>query len=75
MVKFIWVIISLVLILLIFLRTPQNQGLVSFSTKSNLLGSPSSAEQVLNNLTVVLMVLYFLFALYFNLINSSQLLN
>jgi protein translocase SecG subunit len=75
MVKFIWVIISIVLILLIFLRTPQNQGLVSFSTKSNLLGSPSSAEQVLNNLTVVLMVLYFLFALYFNLINSSQLLN
>jgi protein translocase SecG subunit len=75
MVKFIWVIISIVLILLIFLRTPQNQGLVSFSTKSNLLGSPSSAEQVLNNLTVVLMVLYFLFALFFNLINSSQLLN
>ena len=75
MVKFIWVIISIVLILLIFLRTPQNQGLVSFSTKSNLLGSPSSAEQVLNNLTVVLMILYFLFALFFNLINSSQLLN
>ena len=66
MVKFIWVIISIVLILLIFLRTPQNQGLVSFSTKSNLLGSPSSAEQFLNNLTIILMVGYFSFAVFLN---------
>ena len=52
MLKIIWVILSVVLIGLIFLRTPQNQGLASFSTKSNLLGSPSSAEQFLNNLTI-----------------------
>jgi protein translocase SecG subunit len=67
MLKFIWLVVSIVLIILIFLRTPQNQGLTSFSTKSNLLGSPSSAEQVLNSLTILLMLVYFLFALFLNL--------
>jgi len=69
MLKIVWIILSLVLIGLIFLRTPQNQGLASFSTKSNLLGSPSSAEQFLNNLTIVLMILYFSFAIYLNLVS------
>ena len=69
MLKFIWLIVSIILIILIFLRTPQNQGLASFSTKSNLLGSPSSAERFLNNLTIILMFVYFLFAIFFNLIN------
>jgi protein translocase SecG subunit len=69
MLKIIWVILSLILIGLIFLRTPQNQGLASFSTKSNLLGSPSSAEQFLNNLTIFLMVSYFLFAIFLNVSN------
>ena len=66
MLKIILVILSIVLIGLIFLRTPQNQGLASFSTKSNLLGSPSSAEQFLNNLTIVLMLGYFSFAVFLN---------
>jgi protein translocase SecG subunit len=69
MLKFIWLVISTILIILIFLRTPQNQGLASFSTKSNFLGSPSSAEQFLNNLTIFLMAVYFLFAIFFNLRN------
>jgi protein translocase SecG subunit len=69
MLKIIWVILSLVLIGLIFLRTPQNQGLASFSTKSNLLGSPSSAEQFLNNLTIVLMIGYCSFAIFLNFSN------
>ena len=69
MLKIIWVILSIVLIGLIFLRTPQNQGLASFSTKSDLLGSPSSAEQFLNNLTIVLMIGYFSFAVFLNLSN------
>ena len=69
MLKTIWVILSLILIGLIFLRTPQNQGLASFSTKSNLLGSPSSAEQFLNNLTIFLMIGYFAFAIFLNLSN------
>ena len=69
MLKFIWLIISILLIILIFLRTPQNQGLTSFSSKSNLLGSPSSAEQFLNSLTIILMFTYFLFATFLNLID------
>ena len=69
MLKTIWVILSISLIGLIFLRTPQNQGLASFSTKSNLLGSPSSAEQFLNNLTIILMIGYFSFAIFFNFLN------
>ena len=69
MLKIIWVILSITLIGLIFLRTPQNQGLASFSTKSNLLGSPSSAEQFLNNLTIILMIGYFSFAIFFNFLN------
>ena len=66
MLKLIWIAVSLILIGLIFLRTPQNQGLASFSTKSNLLGSPSSAEQFLNNLTIILMIGYFSFAVFLN---------
>ena len=66
MLKIAWVILIISLIGLIFLRTPQNQGLASFSTKSNLLGSPSSAEQFLNNLTIILMVGYFSFAVFLN---------
>lgn len=69
MLKLTWGILSTILIILIFLRTPQNQGLTSFSTKTNFLGSPSSAEQFLNNLTVTLMIVYFLFAVFFNFLN------
>ncbi len=69
MLKLTWGILSSVLIILIFLRTPQNQGLASFSSKTDLLGSPSSAEQFLNNLTIILMIAYFLFAVVFNFIN------
>ena len=69
MLKIIWVVLSISLIGLIFLRTPQNQGIASFSTKSNLLGSPSSAEQFLNNLTIILMIGYFSFAIFLNFLN------
>jgi len=69
MLKLIWLLVSIILIILIFLRTPQNQGLTSFSTKSNLLGSPSSAEQFLNNLTILLMISYFSFAIFLNFSN------
>jgi protein translocase SecG subunit len=69
MLKIIWVVLSISLIVLIFLRTPQSQGIASFSTKSNLLGSPSSAEQFLNNLTIILMIGYFSFAVFLNFLN------
>ena len=50
MINLIWLLLSVFLIFIIFLRSPQNGGLASFATKSNLLGSPSSAEKFLNNL-------------------------
>jgi protein translocase SecG subunit len=68
MLKLIGVIVSILLIIIIFLRTPQeNVGLSSFATKSDILGSPSSAERFLNVLTVFGILIYFGIALTFNL--------
>jgi len=59
MLKLIGVFTSLFLIVIIFLRIPQeNNGLSSFATKSNLLGSPQSAQRFLNTLTGIGIVLY-----------------
>ena len=69
MTNLIWLSLSAFLIFIIFLRSPQNGGLASFATKSNLLGSPSSAERFLNNLTVILIILYFIIAIQFNFNN------
>ena len=55
--------VSLFLIVIIFLRMPQeNVGLASFATKSNLLGSPSSAQRSLNILTAFGILIYLLVA-------------
>ena len=59
MLKKILVIISISLIFLIINRPPKNIGIRTIATKTNLLGSPSSAELILNNLTFVLIILYF----------------
>lgn len=68
MLKLIGFIVSISLIIIIFLRTPQeNVGLSSFATKSDILGSPSSAERFLNVLTVFGIFIYFVIALTFNL--------
>ena len=67
MLKIIWFVLSIVLILLILLRIPNNSGITSFATKSNLLGSPSSAERFLNNLTWAFIISYFLLAIKFNI--------
>ena len=69
MLKFIWLIISLVLIILILTRTPKNSGLESFATKSNLLGSPNSAEKTLNQFTWLLIAGYFILGVSFNVLN------
>jgi protein translocase SecG subunit len=69
MLKFIWLIISLVLIILILTRTPKNSGLESFATKSNLLGSPNSAEKILNQFTWLLIAGYFILGVSFNVLN------
>ena len=69
MLKLIGFIVSILLIIIIFLRTPQeNVGLSSFATKSDILGSPSSAERFLNILTVFGILIYFGIALTLNLI-------
>ena len=68
MLKQIWFIVSLFLIIIIFLRMPQETiGLSSFANKSDLLGSPSSAQRSLNILTAVGILVYFSIALSFNL--------
>jgi protein translocase SecG subunit len=67
MLKFIWLILNIFLILIIFIRIPNNSGLSSFATKSNLLGSPNSAEKTLNKLTWSLIFGYFFLAIKFNL--------
>lgn len=67
MLKLIGFIVSILLIGVIFLRTPQeNVGLSSFATKIDILGSPSSAERFLNILTASGIIIYFGIALILN---------
>jgi len=70
MLNIIWLLLSGFLIFIIFLRSPQNVGLASFATKTNLLGSPSSAERFLNNLTTIGIVVYLLIAIKLNFDNT-----
>ena len=71
MLKIIGFEVSVFLICIIFLRIPdQNVGLASFATKSNLLGSPGSAQRFLNTLTGICILIYFLVAFQLNLENS-----
>jgi preprotein translocase subunit SecG len=71
MLKLFGFLTSLFLIVIIFLRIPQeNMGLASFATKSDLLGSPSSAQRSLNILTGFGILIYFAIAIQMNLINN-----
>jgi preprotein translocase subunit SecG len=68
MLKQIWFVVSVFLIIIIFLRMPQESiGLSSFANKSDLLGSPSSAQRSLNILTGFGILIYFILAFNFNL--------
>lgn len=68
MLKLLGNLVSLFLIVIIFLRIPEeNVGLTSFATKSNVLGSPKSARRFLNILTTFCIILYFGIALQLNL--------
>jgi len=69
MLKILWLLLSGFLIFIIFLRAPQNGGLASFATKSSLLGSPSSAERFLNNLTAISIIFYLVIAIILNINN------
>jgi len=71
MLKLIAVVTNFFLIIIIFLRMPQESvGLSSFATKSNLLGSPSSAQRFLNIITALGIVMYLGVAVKFNLLNN-----
>lgn len=68
MLKILAFIIHISLIAIIFLKIPkENMGLASFATKSNLLGSPASAQRFLNIGTAIGILIYFLIALQLNL--------
>ena len=63
--------ISIFLISIILVRIPQeNVGLASFANKSNLLGSPSSAQRFLNIVTVTGIFLYLAIAFRLNLLHN-----
>lgn len=71
MLNIIGAFVSILLILIILVRIPQeNVGLASFTNKSNLLGSPSSAQRFLNILTVTGIFLYLGIAFRLNLLNT-----
>ena len=67
------ILISFLLILIISLRVPpQDVGLSSFANKSNLLGSPSSAQRFLDILTVTAIIIYVLIAFKLNITYSTS---
>ena len=71
MLKLLGFINSIFLIGIIFLRVPQESaGLSSFATKTDLLGSPSSAQRSLNLLTAFGIFIYLGLAIQMNLTNS-----
>jgi preprotein translocase subunit SecG len=64
-------LVSFFLIGIIFLRIPQESvGLSSFATKSNLLGSPRSAQRFLNILTAFGILIYVGIAIKLNLAST-----
>lgn len=68
MLKLFGTFLNLFIILIIFSRLPQESGgLESFANKSNLLGSPSSAQRFLNVLTIIVIFLDLFTALQLNL--------
>jgi preprotein translocase subunit SecG len=71
MLKLFGFIVSIFLIVIIFLRIPQeNVGLASFATKTDLLGSPSSAQRLLNIFTGFGIFIYFAIATQLNFVST-----
>jgi preprotein translocase subunit SecG len=70
MLKIFAFFVSFFLIVIIFLRIPQeNVGLASFATKTDLLGSPSSAQRSLNIFTGFGILVYVTIAIRLNFLN------
>jgi protein translocase SecG subunit len=67
MIKQIWLGVCIFLIFIIFLRMPQETiGLSSFANKTDILGSPTSAQKTLNYITAFLVTVYCLMGLLMN---------
>ena len=63
MIQEIWFAVSLFLVTIIFFRMPkENTGLTSFANKSDILGSPTTAERTLNIITALTVLGYIIFA-------------
>ena len=72
MLKILEICINFFLIVIIFLRIPQESvGLASVANKTNLFGSPRSAQRFLNILTFVAILIYFNIAYQVNLLNNQ----
>jgi preprotein translocase subunit SecG len=70
MIKLFSFLISIFLIIIIFLRIPKESvGLGSFATKSDFLGSPTSAERSLNIFTAFGILIYVILAIQINFSN------
>jgi len=70
MIKLFSFLISIFLIIIIFLRIPKESvGLGSFATKSDFLGSPTSAERSLNIFTALGILIYVTLAIQINFSN------
>lgn len=73
MLKLFGFLISIFLIVIIFLKIPQeNVGLASFATKTDLLGSPSSAQRSLNIFTGFGILIYFAIAIQLNFLSNQS---
>lgn len=72
MLKLFGLFVSIFLVIIIFLKIPQeNVGLASFATKTDLLGSPSSAQRSLNIFTGCGILTYLAIALQLNFLSNQ----
>lgn len=71
MLKIVGFLVNLFLIIIISVRTSkENVGLTSFATKSDLLGSPSSAQRLLNIFTGFGIFMYLSIAIRLNFLSN-----
>jgi preprotein translocase subunit SecG len=69
MFKLFWFLVSILGIILILIKVPNNTGLESIANKSNFLGSPSSTEKWITYTTWFCSICYIGFAIQLNLVN------
>ena len=63
MLKQLWFYLSIFLSFFLMTSPPKRLGLKSITNTTNLLGSPSSSDKILNNVAIILIVIYCLLTL------------